>query len=169
MKISFSEEWVCMHTTLGFPFRKGHPPWMNWITSFHDQYSLPSLSKEWVCKHTTLGFPFIKSHPPKNEMKSTFPRLPSKYTHLRKYRLLKGDLHGFPRKPEHFFSSKSSWTPETQPNDAYRRHLVEFLVFNSVFGRWRSLKSTYYIMNTIYFLQSLEKVPRQHPLTLKIS
>ena len=45
-------------------------------------------------------------------------------------------VHGFPRKPEHFFSSKSSWTPETQPNDALRRRLVEFLVFNSAFGRW---------------------------------
>ena len=37
----------------------------------------------------------------------------------------------------HFFSGKSSWTPETQPNDALRRRLVEFLVFNSAFGRQR--------------------------------
>ena len=35
------------------------------------------------------------------------------------------------------FSGKSSWTPETQPNDALRRRLVEFLVFNSAFGRQR--------------------------------
>jgi len=27
------------------------------------------------------------------------------------------ELHGFPRWPDHFFSSESSWTPETQPND----------------------------------------------------
>ena len=36
-----------------------------------------------------------------------------------------------------FFSSESSWTPKTQPNDALRRRLVEFLVFNSAFGSWR--------------------------------
>ena len=46
-------------------------------------------------------------------------------------------LHGFSRKLNHFFSSKSSWTPKTQPNDALRRRLVEFLVFNSAFGRHR--------------------------------
>ena len=45
-------------------------------------------------------------------------------------------VHGFPRKPEHFLSSKSSWTPETQANGALRRHLVEFLVLNSAFGKW---------------------------------
>ena len=35
----------------------------------------------------------------------------------------------------HFFSSKPSWTPKTQPNDALRRRLVEFLVFNSVYWK----------------------------------
>ena len=48
--------------------------------------------------------------------------------------------HVFPRKPGHFFSSKSSWTPETQPT--LRRLLVEFLVFNSAFGRYSWLIST---------------------------
>ena len=48
-------------------------------------------------------------------------------------------LHGFSRKLNYFFSSKSSWIQKTQPNDAFalRRRLVEFLVFNSAFGRHR--------------------------------
>ena len=44
------------------------------------------------------------------------------------------------------FLSKSSWTPETQPNDALRGRLVEFLVFNSAFGRHRH----WLIPNTSY-------------------
>ena len=57
----------------------------------------------------------------------------------------------------HFFSSKSSWTRETQPNDALRCRLVEFLVFNSAFSRWLSLNSDYYIMTILNFLRSLKK------------
>ena len=38
---------------------------------------------------------------------------------------------------ETLFSSKPSWTPKTQPHDALRRRLVEFLVFNSALGRHR--------------------------------
>ena len=63
-----------------------------------------------------------------------------------------------PRQPEYSFSSKSILTPETQPNDALRHRLVEFLLFNSAFGRWQSLKSVYYIMTIINFLRSLKKV-----------
>ena len=36
---------------------------------------------------------------------------------------------------ELLFSSESSWATKTQPDDALRRRLVEFLVFNSAFGR----------------------------------
>ena len=42
----------------------------------------------------------------------------------------------------HVFSSKPSWTPKTQTNNALRRCLVEFLVFNSAFGRCSWLMST---------------------------
>ena len=46
-------------------------------------------------------------------------------------------VHVFHHKMGLYFSSKSSRTPKTQPNDALRRRLVEFLVFNSAFGRHR--------------------------------
>ena len=49
-----------------------------------------------------------------------------------------------------------------------RRRLIEFMVFNSAFGRWLSLNSAYFIMITIYFLRSLKKVSRQHPLKRNI-
>ena len=84
---------------------------------------------------------------------------------------------------------------ETQPSVAVRRRLVEFLVFNSIhwnksdppsaknrlvstqfstqagtlFFKQTELNSAYYIMTTIYFLRSLKKVSRQHPLILNIS
>ena len=35
-------------------------------------------------------------------------------------------VHCTLRQMGHFFSSKQSWTPETQPNDALRRRLVVF-------------------------------------------
>ena len=36
-----------------------------------------------------------------------------------------------------FFSCKSSWKPKTQPNNALGSRLVEFLEFNSAFGKCR--------------------------------
>ena len=57
--------------------------------------------------------------------------------------------------------ARSKWSRgarKTQPNDALRHRLVEFLVFNSAFGRWRLLKSAYCIMTIIHFLRSLKKV-----------
>ena len=50
-----------------------------------------------------------------------------------------------------------------------RRRLIEFLLFNLALGRRPSLNSFYYMMLTIYFLRSLKKVSRQHPLILNIS
>ena len=68
----------------------------------------------------------------------------------------------------HFFSSKSSLTPETQPNDYLRRRLVEFLVFNSAFGRWLSLNSVYNTMIThrFFFYQVLQKSTRSGTFNL---
>ena len=43
----------------------------------------------------------------------------------------------FSHKSFYFFSSESSWRPKTQPEVALRRRLIEFLVFNSAFGRHR--------------------------------
>ena len=74
-------------------------------------------------------------------------------------------LHGFSRKLNHLFSSKSSWTPKTQPNDALRRRLVEFLVFNSAFGRhrhwWIPITSYSFIIIDMSFIiyQLLESDP----------
>ena len=65
----------------------------------------------------------------------------------------------------HFFSSKPSWTPKTQPNDALRRRLVEFLVFNSAFGRhrhwWIPITSYSFIIIDMSFIiyQLLESDP----------
>ena len=55
------------------------------------------------------------------------------------------------------FLSKSSWTPETRPNDALRRCLFEFVVFILAFGRWRELSSGYYIKTIIHYLRLLKK------------
>ena len=43
---------------------------------------------------------------------------------------------------ETLFSSESSWTPKTQPNDSRACRLVEFLVFNSAFRRCSQLTRT---------------------------
>ena len=61
-----------------------------------------------------------------------------------------------------FFSSKSSWTSEIQPNDTLWHRLVEFMVFSSAWGWWPSLISAFYIMTIINFLRSLKKVLSKH-------
>ena len=55
-----------------------------------------------------------------------FKKFCAVYLQLRGIHILRGTLHGLNFYAGHFFSSESSWTPKTQPNDSF-----EFLVFNS--------------------------------------
>ena len=83
-------------------------------------------------------------------------------------------LHGFPRQADHFFPSKSTWTPETQPNDdlqPFLRQMEHFLTDMSnrvehqklnqvtaelppgwVFGVQLGLRQTQALINTYHII-----------------
>ena len=61
-------------------------------------------------------------------------------------------IHVFLRWPNHYVSSKLSWTQEPQPNDALLRPVVEFLVFNWGTGRSSWPISTYRIIIRISWI-----------------
>ena len=66
---------------------------------------------------------------------------------------------------------RPSWTPETQPNEAIKRCLVEFLEFNLPFGSRRRLLE-FLVFNSIYWKKTWPlfwDLPLPHCITISVS